>query len=35
MLGAGGGRSWLVPEIVLWLVVAVLDAWMLLIEILR
>jgi hypothetical protein len=35
LLGAGGGLSWLVPGIVLCLVVAVLDAWVLLIEILR
>jgi hypothetical protein len=35
LLGAGGGLYWLVPGIVLCLVVAVLDAWVLLIEILR
>jgi hypothetical protein len=35
LLGAGGGRYWLVPGVVLCLVVAVLDAWVLLVEILR
>jgi hypothetical protein len=35
LLGAGGGLYWLVPGVVLCLVVAVLDAWVLLIEILR
>jgi hypothetical protein len=36
LLGAGGGRRyWLVPGVVLCLVVAVLDAWVLLVEILR
>jgi hypothetical protein len=35
LLRAGGGLYWLVPGIVLCLVVAVLDAWVLLIEILR
>jgi hypothetical protein len=35
LVGAGGGLYWLVPGIVLCLVVAVLDAWVLLIEILR
>jgi hypothetical protein len=33
--GAGGGLYWLVPGVVLCLVVAVLDAWVLLVEILR
>jgi hypothetical protein len=32
---AGGGLYWLVPGIVLCLLVAVLDAWVLLVEILR
>jgi hypothetical protein len=35
LLGASGGLYWLVPGIVLSLMVAVLDAWVLLIEILR
>jgi hypothetical protein len=35
LLHAGGGLYWLVPGVVLCLVVAVLDAWVLLIEILR
>ncbi len=35
LVGAGGGLYWLVPGVVLCLVVAVLDAWVLLIEILR
>jgi hypothetical protein len=35
LLRAGGGLYWLVPGVVLCLVVAVLDAWVLLIEILR
>jgi hypothetical protein len=35
LLGAGGGLYWLVPGVVLCLVVAVLDAWVLLVEILR
>jgi hypothetical protein len=35
LLQAGGGLYWLVPGIVFCLVVAVLDAWVLLIEILR
>ena len=35
LLHAGGGLYWLVPGLVLCLVVAVLDAWVLLIEILR
>lgn len=35
LLGAGGGLYWLVPGIILGLVVAILDAWVLLIEILR
>jgi hypothetical protein len=35
LLGAGGGLYWLVPGVLLCLVVAVLDAWVLLIEILR
>jgi hypothetical protein len=35
LLGAGGGLYWLVPAIILGVVVAVLDAWVLLIEILR
>jgi hypothetical protein len=35
LLGAGGGLYWLVPGILLSVVVAVLDAWVLLIEILR
>jgi hypothetical protein len=35
LLGAGGGLYWLVPGLVFCLVVAVLDAWVLLIEILR
>lgn len=35
LLGAGGGLYWLVPGVILCLVVAVLDAWVLLIEILR
>ena len=35
LVGAGGGLYWRVPGIVLCLVVAVLDAWVLLIEILR
>jgi hypothetical protein len=34
-LRAGGGLYWLVPGIVLCLVVAVFNAWVLLIEILR
>jgi hypothetical protein len=35
LLRAGGGLYWLVPGVLLCLVVAVLDAWVLLIEILR
>jgi hypothetical protein len=35
LLGAGGGLYWLVPGIILGVVVAILDAWVLLIEILR
>jgi hypothetical protein len=35
LLGAGGGLYWLVPGVLFCLVVAVLDAWVLLIEILR
>jgi hypothetical protein len=35
LLGAGGGLYWLVPGIIGCLVVALLDAWVLLIEILR
>jgi hypothetical protein len=35
LLGAGGGLYWLVPGVVLCLVVAVLDAWVVLVEILR
>jgi hypothetical protein len=35
LLQAGGGLYWLAPAIVLCLLVAVLDAWVLLIEILR
>jgi hypothetical protein len=35
LLRAGGGLYWLVPGIVLCLVVAVFNAWVLLIEILR
>lgn len=35
LLEAGGGLYWLVPGVVLCFVVAVLDAWVLLIEILR
>jgi hypothetical protein len=35
LLEAGGGLYWLVPGVVLCLVVAVLNAWVLLIEILR
>ncbi len=35
LLLTGGGLYWLVPGIVLCLVVAVLDAWVLLVEILR
>jgi hypothetical protein len=35
LLRAGGGLHWLVPGVVLCLVVAALDAWVLLIEILR
>jgi hypothetical protein len=35
LLEAGGGLYWLVPGIIGCLVVAVLDAWVLLIEILR
>jgi hypothetical protein len=35
LLGAGGGLYWLVPGVILCLVVAVLDAWVLLVEILR
>jgi hypothetical protein len=35
LVGAGGGLYWLVPGIVLCLVVGVLDAWVLLVEILR
>jgi hypothetical protein len=35
LLQAGGGLYWLVPGVVLCLVVAVLNAWVLLIEILR
>jgi modulator of FtsH protease len=35
LVGAGGGLYWLVPGVVLCLVVAVLDAWVLLVEILR
>lgn len=35
LLGAGGGLYWLAPGIILSLLVAILDAWVLLIEILR
>ena len=35
LLEAGGGLYWLVPGVLFCLVVAVLDAWVLLIEILR
>jgi hypothetical protein len=35
LLGAGGGLYWLVPAVTLSVVVAVLDAWVLLIEIQR
>jgi hypothetical protein len=35
LLCGGGGLYWLVPGVVLCLVVAVLDAWVLLVEILR
>jgi hypothetical protein len=35
LLGRGGGLYWLVPGVVLCLVVAVMEAWVLLIEILR
>jgi hypothetical protein len=35
LLGAGGGLYWLVPGVVFCLVIAVLDAWVLLIEIAR
>jgi modulator of FtsH protease len=35
LLRAGGGLYWIVPGVVLCLVIAVLDAWVLLIEILR
>ena len=35
LLRAGGGLYWLVPGVVLCLVVAVLNAWVLLIEIVR
>lgn len=35
LLEAGGGLYWLVPGVVLCLVVAVLNAWVLLIEIVR
>ena len=35
LVGAGGGLYWLVPGVVLCLVVAVLNAWVPLIEILR
>lgn len=35
LVGAGGGLYWLVPGALLCLLVAVLDAWVLLIEILR
>jgi hypothetical protein len=35
LLGAGGGLYWLVPGVVFCLVIAVLDAWVLLIEIVR
>jgi hypothetical protein len=35
LLGAGGGLYWLVPGVVFCLVIAVLDAWVLLIEIMR
>ena len=35
LLGAGGGLYWLVPGVVFCLVAAVLNAWVLLIEILR
>ena len=35
LVDAGGGLYWLVPGIVLSLVIAILDAWVLLIEILR
>ena len=35
LLRAGGGLYWLVPGVVMCLVVAVLNAWVLLIEILR
>jgi hypothetical protein len=35
LLGAGGGLYWLVPGVLFCLVLAVLDAWVLLIEILR
>jgi hypothetical protein len=35
LVRAGGGLYWLVPGILLCLLVAVLDAWVLLVEILR
>jgi hypothetical protein len=35
LLRAGGGLYWLVPGVVFCFVIAVLDAWVLLIEILR
>jgi hypothetical protein len=35
LVGGGGGLYWLVPGVVFCLVVAVLDAWVLLVEILR
>ena len=35
LIGAGGGLYWLVPGVLLCLLVAVLDAWVLLVEILR
>ena len=35
LLLAGGGLYWLIPGIVLCLLMAVLDAWVLLVEILR
>jgi hypothetical protein len=35
LLGAGGGLYWLVPGVILSMVVAVLDAWVLLVEIQR
>ena len=35
LIGAGGGLYWLVPGVLFCLVVAVLNAWVLLIEIVR